>query len=927
MKTDLARSFHRPPTTAVIGALVLALLLLLGPRPAAAETLILESTALKLEVTTAPYGYRVLQKSSGEVLVAHSATTFTASETPVPDAGLPDAGLPDAGVPDAGAPGDAAAADAPMDLVAAADAGAGDGPQDGNNDGSAAPPPARSLRALAATRTGSTPNTLEIDLTLEGTADPAHARFTFASPEVLEVELSFARQATRRVKEEFEDRGENVYGIWEYPWEGNLDNRGVDEDYLGLPSLTGSLYTSARAPFYVTSRGYGVYARSSARGHFTVAVAGKTSFWFDEPRLRYAIIQGAGYYDVLERYTALAGGGPFMPPLWSMGTTWWHDDFNRDLRASPNAQASVVDLATQLQARRIPAAALMIDRPYGTGNQGWGNMDFAASGFPDPRQMVMDLHTRGLELVLWIANRAWNDLYTDGRAQGFLFPGSTNLGPAADLRNPAAYDWMKGKLAPLPALGAKGYKIDRGEQGEHPDSVQNENVTLFGRLARESLQARHGEEAFVFARNVHDGGRKNTAVWNGDSEANFTGLAYSIAAGLRSGMIVMPLWGSDTGGYLRSSAAPTEEVFARWFGFSAFSPSMEVLVGDGHTPWYHYSPALVEIARKMSALHHDLIPYTRSFIHAATRNGRPVMRALVFEYPTEPNLTNLWDQYLYGSELLVAPVVTAGAVGRAVYLPPGRWLDYHGRRQVAQGPQTVATPAPLDTVPVFVREGAIVPRGDILKGNNNWTADWAPSLRVEIFPAATSLSRRFDYFNGQAVVPITATSEPGTGPATATTTTTTTTAATARVTVALGDLGLPTKLEIHLAALGRISRDGTLLTAGRDYSFDPDRRQLNLHLGRAGATTVVIEDAISLFAEASGPGGPAMDAGVGGTPGQGGGGGGCAVTGGVAAGTPAATTSLALVATALSGMGLVATRRRWRRRWRQAARSASSDRP
>ena len=99
--------------------------------------------------------------------------------------------------------------------------------------------------------------------------------------------------------------------------------------------------------------------------------------------------------------------------------------------------------------------------------------------------------------------------------------------------------------------------------GEQPDAVQNLNVSLFARLAREGLAARHGDDAFVFARNVADSGRQHTAVWSGDAAATFVGLAYSVTAGLRSGALVMPMWGSDTGGYLRGPGAPSEEVFAR----------------------------------------------------------------------------------------------------------------------------------------------------------------------------------------------------------------------------------------------------------------------------------------------------------------------------------------------------------------------------
>jgi alpha-D-xyloside xylohydrolase len=890
------------------GALALALVLGLGaPAVArAAEPVALESPVLRLEVTADPYSYRLLVKATGQVLVAHAGTTFTAAE-PAPAAA--DAGPGDAAA-DAGAADAVAAADAGGDAAAAADAvdtAAADAAAAG--DAGAPPPPLpRALPVLRATNvTGGAGGAIEADLVLDGAADTARVRFSFASPEVLEVALAFdgARPPLepRRVQETFADQQENVFGIWGYPWSGRLDNRGVDRDYLGLGQNTGSLYTSGRAPFYLTSRGYGVYARSQARGRFTVAVAGKTGFWFDEPRLTYNVIYGPGYYDVLGRYTALAGG-PFMPPLWAFGSIWWADDFHRDLRGLATAQDSVIDLATQLQQRRIPAAALMVDRPFGTGQNGWGNMDWDAS-FPDPPRMVADLRARGLELVVWIANRAWNGLYTEGNAQGLLFPASVNVGPAADLRNPAAYAWMKGKLATFPDLGVKGYKIDRGEQNEHPDAVQNQNVTLFARLADESLAARHGAGAgFVFARNVADVGRRHAAVWNGDAQASFQGLRYSVAAALRSGMIVMPMWGSDTGGYLRNAGSPDDELFARWFGFSAYSPMMEVLVGDGHTPWYHHAPALVEIARKHAAIHHDLIPYVRSFMHAASSSGVPVMRPLLFEFPDDPEaarLVELADQYLYGSELMVAPVLAAGATSRAVYLPAGagRWLDYNGRRQVGAGPGMVTADAPLDTIPVFVREGAIVPRGDILRGNNDWTPGWAPALRIEVFPGEAG-GRQLAYHDGAAVKRFAVASEAA--------------GAGSKVTITLEDPGLPATLEVQLHRIGRVTSNGTELAEGRGYGFDPAARVLSIPV--RGATTVVVEDALSVFAAAAQPmTAPPPDAGAAdardapaGTTGSAAGAGGCSCRAGArGSGGGGAWLVLTLLPLLRSG-------RRWRRR-------------
>jgi alpha-glucosidase (family GH31 glycosyl hydrolase) len=750
------------PAVLVFAAALAAQVAVAGPAAAA----VLESSVLRLTVDSEPYGFQVVEKSTGQVLLTQAGTRLTVAGAPVVVAGT--------------------------------------GPfveSEGR---------------------------LQAPVTLPGSPAPVGATisFQFTAPEVLRVTIAGGDAATQ-VTQQFHDQLENYYGVWEYPHGGSLDNRGVDEEYLGFGSSSrpGSLYTSGRAPFYVTSRKYGVYVPTDARGRFSFAIGGVTAFTFDERELSYSIIYGPSYADVMARYTTLAGP-PVMPPLWALGSIWWADDFHRDLRNATNAQENVIDLATQLQANRIPASGLLVDRPFGTGAlNGWGNFDFAPS-FPDPPAMVRALQDRGLNLVLWIANRAWNNLRTEGDALMYLFPGSVNLGPATDMRIPAAYDWWKAKLDPFVALGAKGYKIDRGEQGEHPAAVQNLNVTLFTRMARETLTARHGDDVFMMTRNVHDRGRQYTAVWNGDSEPNFLGLRYSVAAGIRSGVIVMPTWGSDTGGYLRSATSPTEEVFARWFGFSAFSPMMEVLVGDRHTPWYDYSPALVDIARKHATTHHDLIPYTRSFLYAATRTGAAVMRPLIFAYPDDGRLANLTDQFLYGSELLVAPVLTAGAAGRSVYLPAGRWLDYNDRRTVHTGGTSVIAAAPLDTIPVFVREGAIVPRGDLLKGNNNWTADWSPSLRIELFPSSRQPGQ-FEYYTGASVEVIRAGLVKG------------------DLSVKFGDLGVPGKLDIYLSAVGQVFRNEVQLVAGEGYSYDPAAQRLTVAFD--GPTHLQVKAARGLF--------------------------------------------------------------------------------
>jgi alpha-D-xyloside xylohydrolase len=729
---------RRQGWSAIAVAVVLAVL---GPRPAeAAEPAVLESGRVRLEVTAEPYGYRLLEKGTSQVVVEHGGVQF-------------------------------------------------------GQDGGAA-------RAVKAGRLRRQGGSIAADLVTADGQAAGRARFRFEGGEVLVVELAAEGGKAPSITQELRAADERYYGLFEYPFGGRLDNAGLDADLLGVGRLEGVWFASGRAPFYLTSRKHGVYVRSSARSHYTVAVQGKTSFRFDGPSLRYDIIYGPSYQEILARYTKIAGP-PAMPPLWAFGSAWWSDDFNQALHHTKNAQENVLDLADKLAQHQIPAGAICLDRPYGSGEMGWGNMDFSES-FPDPKQMLKALKEKGLEVTVWVANRAWNRLHQEAKDKDLLFPADPKLGPALDLRKPAAYALLRQKLDTFVQLGIKGYKIDRGEQGEYPDAVQNENVTLFQKLAHEGLTARHRGDVFSVARNVYDTGRKYTAVWNGDTPLTFQGLRYSVLTGLRSGLIAMPMWGSDTGGYVPSPAGPTEELFARWLQFSAFSPVMEVLVGGQHTPWYDYPPRLVAITRAQAALHHELIPYTRSFMYQATVTGAPIMRPLFLDHPDDEKVATLGDQYLYGSELLVAPVLQEGATSREVYLPAGRWIDYHDRRTVHDGGKTIVASAPFERIPVFAREGAIVPRGDILRANNTWTPSWAPHLRVEVFPGPAGKAQ-FAYYDGRRVRQILTSVDQR------------------NIAVQLPDLGVPTTAEIHLKNPGKVLRNGKLLTAGREYHLDPQK--------------------------------------------------------------------------------------------------------
>ncbi|OCL10996.1 glycoside hydrolase family 31 protein [Glonium stellatum] len=550
-----------------------------------------------------------------------------------------------------------------------------------------------------------------------------------------------------------------IYGVWEYPFFESISNTNVSFDLKGLGNAEGLNWDNARAPFFLTSAGYGVYADALEMGSYDFTKEGKAQFIFNTSSLTYYVILPKSKDDfksILEGYTGLSSRIE-MPPTSGFGPTFWSDDFEQDFHAGvTNAQENYYDVVNHLYYNQIHASAMFADRPYGSGNMSFGNFDFDPKYYPTPKQFIANLSSYGFDFQVWVANRAflYTELFNMSEANGWLFPGINPvnfLGPALNLSIPAAYHYFKERLSYFTSVGVKGYKIDRGEEGEMPVYEQNVQMTLFEQLVYENMASAWGPSAFYnFARSAVDRSRSRTAIWNGDSHSNFSGLAYSVASGIRAGLISFPVWGSDTGGYIRGTNDPTEELWARWMHYSAFSPVYELMLGTNHTPWYPpYTSDLVTILKQTANLHHDLLPFIKSHTYESTQTGVPLIRALFLEVPADKNAFTIADQYFFGSEFLVAPIVNGGGC-RSVYFPKGfTYLEYFNKSSVNEGGTTSSVCLGLDAIPVYVRQGAIVPRGDVHEGNNKWTKDWKPSLTIEAFPSFAVPESRFSYFNGE----------------------------------------------------------------------------------------------------------------------------------------------------------------------------------
>ncbi|OJD36498.1 glycoside hydrolase family 31 protein [Diplodia corticola] len=587
------------------------------------------------------------------------------------------------------------------------------------------------------------------------------------------------------------------YGVWEYPWHGKLSNEHVTYEIKGIGEMEGINWSNARAPFFLTSAGYGVYIDTLAMGLFDFSAPTNTRFVFNASSLTVYLILPTAPHDIKSILTQFASLSShiFMPPDSAYGPIIYSDNWEIDFHGSvSNAQENYYDVINHLHAHQIRATAMFADRPYGTGNGSWGNFDFNLTAYPTPAAFIANLTAQGFAFQVWVANRAtpqtllWNAsapnswlFALDDESTAPLLGGLA--GPALNLSIPAAYSFFSAQLARAfpDALGVRGYKIDRGEENEMPVWEQNRQMSLFTRLCHDTFtnsSSSSDSSSFSFARSAVDRSRSHAAVWNGDSHANFTGLAFSVASGIRAGLLGFAVWGSDTGGYVRDQLVgeggtpvpvPSEEVWARWMGFAAWSPMYEIMVGTGATPWYApYNDTrggLVEVFAETAALHHALLPYVRSYAWQAHNvTGLPIMRALFLEEPRDGaawrggggtggggGSGGEWvdSEYFFGAELLVAPIVAAGGA-REVYFPgaaSAMYVEYFNKSAVFRGGETASVALGLHDVPVYVRAGAIVPRGDVFRANDRWTEDWAPYLDVEVFPAWEVPRSVFKYFN------------------------------------------------------------------------------------------------------------------------------------------------------------------------------------
>lgn len=659
------------------------------------------------------------------------------------------------------------------------------------------PPPGLRWRVPVAATAVQQGDGVRVELTYEGSTtaqllltSTAQGRFELQVLPSSSAPIAFVRVQVRV------DPEEGLYGLGGAP--DHVNHRGFRrpmqmEPDLGIESANNEVHVPV--PLLIGTRGWGVFVESKRLGVFDVATEAadlvQITYGTAEQSaqgLKMHLFSSPHPLDVLGHYYAVTGQ-PLLPARWAYGPLIWRDE-NRD-------QAEVEEDVRRIRELDLATSGIWIDRPYATAVN---TFDFEATGFPDPARMIQAAHDAGLRVALWhtpYLEEATGALRDEAEDKGY-FPPKVGLrlnrwSDPIDFTQPAAFAWWQSLIRRYTDLGIEGFKLDYGEDllpgvggartewrffdGSTDRTMHYDFTKLYHRAYAETLPESGG---FLLCRGGRWGDQRNVSViWPGDLDADLSrfgervtddnGDSYTAVGGLPTSIIMdlnlgasgFPFYGADTGGYRHSP--PDKETWVRWVQQTALSSVMQVGDSSSQPPW-DFQPEngrdeeTLAMYRGYARLHLRLFPYVWSYAGQLATTGRPISRALGLAHPelgVHPS-----DTYLFGDDLLVAPVIVRGERTRKVVLPTGRWLSWWDGAALESTGAEVTVDAPLLQLPLFVRAGALVPMLrptiDTLAPVRTATAvdSYAEDpglLWVRVAPAEDEVEHSFELFDGGRV--------------------------------------------------------------------------------------------------------------------------------------------------------------------------------
>ncbi len=531
--------------------------------------------------------------------------------------------------------------------------------------------------------------------------------------------------------ETFDD--EKIFGMGQYQ-EKHLNQKGAVLELAHRNS-------QASVPFYVSNRGYGFFWNNPAIGTATFGTNKTEWYAKSTKKLDYFITAGDSPAEIEAQYSLATGRTPMMPEY---GLGYWQ------CKLRYRTQEELLAVAREHKKRGLPMDAIVIDFFHWTMQ---GDFQFEPLDWPDPQAMVQELKELGIETVVSV----WPTV--DERSKNFGKMSDMGYLVNADRGNQNHMTWMGNTVfydATHPGAqhyvwerckenyyqyGIRCFWLDEAEPEYGPydfdnyryyagPALQCSNIYPVGYAKGfyDGLKAEGEKDILSLVRCAWAGSQKyGVLTWSGDIYSSFRSMREQLQAGLNMSMAGIPWWTSDIGGFLGGDIRDVSfrELLVRWFAWGAFCPVFR-MHGE-RSPWYEreqefrngvrqltsgqdnevwsFGEDNYQILTKYLFIRERLRPYIRECMKAASETGAPVMRPLFFDFPEDSQCWEVEDSYMFGPDLLVSPVMEAGAETRIVYLPKGaKWKDAY-TKEVYEGGQTVTVPAPINVIPVMVRDG------------------------------------------------------------------------------------------------------------------------------------------------------------------------------------------------------------------------------
>jgi alpha-glucosidase len=539
------------------------------------------------------------------------------------------------------------------------------------------------------------------------------------------------------------DKRRSAFVNWNSDTPGYTE--GKDPIYQTVPFYTGLQKGSA----------YGIFFDNSYRSYFDFARSSQQRVWFgaEGGELNYYFFYGPSLKKILNRYADLTGHMP-LPPLWALG--------NQQSRWSYYPDTMVEDVVNEYRKRDLPLDVLHLDIDY---MQGYRVFTWDRDRFRNPKALSDKLGRQGIKLITivdpgvkyqpvaksagqitsitpeleqqqqryYVFDAGLEKNYFQRRRNGDLFipkvwPGESVF---VDFTLPAAREWWGSLHRAYTDNGVAGIWNDMNEpsdfvdqtgknqidvvshdEGEKSTHAKNRNVfaLLMARATYEGLERlRPNQRPYVITRAAYAGIQRYSTMWTGDTNSTWDSLALNIPMFTSLGLSGEPFIGSDVGGFIGRGNG---ELLVRAYQVSFLAPfcrNHKVIDGYDQEPW-RFGKYYEDIIRKYLKLRYQLLPFLYTTLEEAHQTGAPLFRPLLLNYQDDPNTYNLDDEFMIGNDLLVAPILKADVTQRLVYLPRGLWYDYWTNKKYEGGTMITAA-APLETVPMFVRAGAIIPTG------------------------------------------------------------------------------------------------------------------------------------------------------------------------------------------------------------------------